>query len=111
MAEPLEMIAELRRKAARLLEAAKVIEESFGISPQSQNGNGKTTNHADKPTRRGPKKKNRVAELNEFLKANGPMRRKDIIEKCGIPAGTVNMLLKAPEYTRDEEGRWGVASP
>ncbi len=36
----------------------------------------------------------RVAQLRSFLKENGPMRRKDIIEKSGIPKGTVGLLLK-----------------
>lgn len=86
----------LSEAAAKIREAADVLEilssqhgSVSGISPQP----GTT----------------RKEQLREWLLAHGPMRRKDVLDRCGLPLGTSSVLLKEENgFTKDVEGRWYV---
>jgi hypothetical protein len=111
--DPKVMAADLRQKAQRLLDAAKAIEETYGIAisdEPSTNGSSGVPNGTE-AKRRGPKSKNRLQQLIDFFKGHGPMKRKDLFEQCDIPAGTLSMLLAGPDFTKQDDGRWVYIEP
>jgi hypothetical protein len=101
-----------------LLIAAQVIEK---LSASSQ-PNGIETDQIAPPTprQRHPReslgneilaeieigKKSRIQQLEEFLCEHGPMKRNDVIERSGIPAGTVNTTLNDKNFVQLSDGRW-----
>jgi hypothetical protein len=50
--------------------------------------------------------KTRVQELREFLIKEGPMLRRDVIAKSGIPQGTVNTTLNDKNFRKLPDGKW-----
>jgi hypothetical protein len=50
--------------------------------------------------------KTRLEEVRELLRTNGPMHRKEIREKSGLPEGTVAFLLNKKNFKHDSDGRW-----
>lgn len=63
------------------------------------------------PTPRGSiqrvKSGGRRQELREFLSEHGPMKAAEIVQKSGIPKGTVDYLLTQKEHFRSRgEGLW-----
>lgn len=46
--------------------------------------------------------------IRNFLVANGPMRRGDVIKYSGIPAGTINSRngLNTKNFVQLSDGRW-----
>ena len=46
--------------------------------------------------------------MRELLLANGPMERKAIREKSGLPEGTVAYLLNDSNFKHQPDGRWYV---
>src|SRR5207245_170819 len=55
------------------------------------------------------KEKNRLEQLKDFLRQHGPMQRKTILERSGIPEGTLGMYLKdGPDspFAKSVSGRW-----
>lgn len=95
--EPSEIIADLRRRAQRLLDAACAIEEAY---PE---------NKAEKPQENG--KDDRRTQLIEYLKAHGPTKRADLIVKSGIPAGTLASLLRDEAFKQVKRGVWRLRKP
>ncbi|HEY3305807.1 MAG TPA: hypothetical protein VGL70_19960 [Candidatus Binatia bacterium] len=54
-------------------------------------------------------KKTRKEMLTEFLKHNGPLLRAEILQKTGMPKGTIAFLLNDKEtFQRHSDGRWTV---
>lgn len=108
--DPAAMASELRRKAERLIEAARAIEETYGLVNSIKMAEPENSRVAvDSPSsRRGPKKKDRLSELIAFLQENGPLRRGDIVERSGIPPGTIGMILKEGIFTKNDDGTWGL---
>jgi len=108
--DPRTMADILRRKAQRLIEAAELIEEVHGL-----NSNHRAPETVSREPKSGNTKKtgrpgNRLVQLIEFLKEYGPMARKDISVKSGIPIGTVHHLLGSSEFIKDSNGLWRVAA-
>lgn len=51
----------------------------------------------------------RKKAIIEFLTKSGPMKRADLVEATGIPAGTVSYELNDKEtFCRLEDGRWSL---
>ena len=42
----------------------------------------------------------------KFLQQHGPSARKDIMEKAYIPAGSLSVILRSPEFESIEHGIW-----
>jgi len=110
--------------AKKLLEAATALDE-VGLPPvQTAGQRVSVSRSASTDTRRYEGKigvsvgvagvgggGKRVEQLTEFLRARGPMKRKEIIAEAGMPEGTISMLLAQKEkFVQDEEGRWKVRS-
>lgn len=98
--EPAEMIADLRRRAQCLLDAARTIEEAYGLKttekPQENESNGSVA-LAD-----------RRQQLIAYLRKNGPTKRAKIVHDTGIPVGTVSALVKDPVFYAERHGVWGA---
>jgi hypothetical protein len=67
-----------------------------------QLGIGASANGHGEPTRR--------EQLVKFLNENGPSNRATIIEKSGIPEGTISNLLTKDGFVR-RSGKWHVSAP
>lgn len=53
----------------------------------------------------------RLQQLKEFLRTNGPMKRKELIEKSGIPEGSISGLLNYRQHFHQlADGRWEVVA-
>jgi hypothetical protein len=93
--DPAAMVADLRIRAKKLLDAAAAIEEAYG----SRN-TGKTRENG-----RG----GRRTQLIEYLREHGPMKRTELIANSGVPAGTIAHLLRDGEaFEPDGNGGWRV---
>ena len=98
-----ELIRELRRKADEYQQradacrqAAKTLETGTLLAdvepPAPSEGTGAS---------------NRLLEIADFLRRNGPATRGEVMEHSGVPAGTVRALLNRTHFERDDEtGRW-----
>ena len=54
-------------------------------------------------------KNSRRKEVKDYLRRNGPLRRRDIIDGTGIPRGTMSVILKVgKDFRRDDKGKWTV---
>src|SRR5579871_6011783 len=96
------MIAELDRRIARLQQIRQMLVEEYGQSPIGS-ANGKPRSAAMATSTRGRRAHGhsgptRKMQIHEWLKANGPAVRGDIIKGSGLPSGTVGSLLsQCPE--------------
>ena len=50
----------------------------------------------------------RLVQLSKFIGVNGPISRRDIIAKSGLPEGTVGMLLNRKNFKKDDQGLWSL---
>jgi hypothetical protein len=119
-ADPMEMVADLRRRAQdlmhraqRLLDAAAVIEEDYGLSQGHQVEIDVTvpiehsSSEQDRPTPAIAAPGERLKQLIQFLKEGGPKRRSEIAKTSGIPVGTISHLLKDNSHFKQlHDGRW-----
>lgn len=53
----------------------------------------------------------RMAQIRQFISENGPMHRKEVIERSGIPVGTINTILSEKNFQQLPDGRWTADSP
>jgi hypothetical protein len=61
------------------------------------------------PVQTGRTKLNRKAQIAKFLLENGPQTRKDIIERTGIPDGTINSEMRHRKIFVELPGKlWDV---
>ncbi|MBA2592825.1 MAG: hypothetical protein H0U97_11440 [Gammaproteobacteria bacterium] len=117
--DPAEMVANLRsrahdlaQRAQRLLDAAAVIEEDYGLSHGHQLEANFTShiasseqNTATTPLIAAPGE--RLKQLIQFLKDHGPKRRSEIAKDSGVPKGTISHLLKDNSHFKQlQDGRW-----
>ena len=86
-------------------EVADILEGTNGQKTVAKN---KT--NPDRPTRLQKRTGTRLDQLKKYLLAHGPMYRKDVMDKSGIPVGTVAYLLKSqngfvadPDWAVDRE--------
>jgi hypothetical protein len=53
---------------------------------------------------------NRLTELRNFLLSTGPITRREILRRSGIPVGTVGSYLQRKHgFEKDDQSRWHVA--
>lgn len=103
---------DLRRQARLYEQAAKKLYEAADIL----DGGGQSASAAAGPERGsssgGPQARrgSRLPQLQAILREHGPLPRGEIVERSGMPKGTVAYWLK-PEhgFEQDEEGRWRLA--
>lgn len=112
MLDPMTMIADLRRRAQKLLNAAEAIEEAYGTRQISAGlgvveHNRSATVDMTMPVLPGERKQ----QLIKFLMEQGPKRRSEIKISSGIPVGTISNLLKDDSaFEKLPDGRWGAKS-
>jgi hypothetical protein len=105
------MIAELDRRIARLQQIRQMLMEEYGLVPIGAT-NGKRANAALAASMRGRRAHGhsgptRKATIHEWLKANGPHGRSEIITGTGLPEGTVGSLLsQCPDLFENRDGKW-----
>jgi hypothetical protein len=97
---------QLRELAQRYIEAAKKLQDAADIL----DGNTSITLAVGHPTPPTPRiEGGRLGQLREFLRANGPLTRKEILEQTSIPSGTLGMILKKENgFAQDAQGLWLV---
>jgi len=107
------MIAELGRRIARLQQIRDMLIEEYGQAPvPNTNGKAKHAAAVAAASLRGRRAHGhsgptRKAQIHEWLKANGPASRGEIIAGSGLPSGTVGSLLsQCPELFENREGKW-----
>ncbi|HEY8749988.1 MAG TPA: hypothetical protein VIM11_18535 [Tepidisphaeraceae bacterium] len=101
----------LREQAARFRDAANKMDEVADIleGTNGQKTVAKNKTNPDRPTRLQKRTGTRLDQLKKYLLAHGPMYRKDVMDKSGIPVGTVAYLLKSQNgFVADPDGRWTV---
>ena len=94
-----DLITMLRAQADAFERKAKALRRAADELDGAEIGNG------DHRPAASQKSKGRLAELQDFLRVYGPMRRGDIAAKSGIPLGTLAMLL-VPRNFDQELGKW-----
>ena len=85
-------------RIARLSELRKQLAEEFGIAQKTH------VSSNQKSLFEKSREKTRKEELADYLKANGPKTRMEIVKQTGIPPGTVSFLLEG-QTVRQERGR------
>lgn len=51
----------------------------------------------------------RIQQLQDWLRQHGPLRRKDVISRCGIPQGTVGVILREDNgFKKNRDDEWYV---
>jgi hypothetical protein len=107
------MIVELKRRIAKLQQIHDMLVEEYGQSAvPNTNGKAKHTAAGAVASLRGRRAHGhsgptRKAQIHEWLKANGPAARGEIIKGSGLPTGTVGSLLsQCPELFENREGKW-----
>jgi hypothetical protein len=104
----------LREQARKLRDAADKLDAAADVLA-GMKGSGAThgeTGSAErerKQRRRKRKGSGRLKELQQLLRTEGPMYRREILAKSKIPVGSVGMLLKEKHgFAKQDDGRWGV---
>lgn len=98
-----QMLEAVRKRKANLDRIEQLILEEFGES---------TNGAAAPPKRAGRRKpaptgKSRKVQIHEWLKANGPATRGEILEGTGLPPGTVGGYLSAEkDLFESRDGQW-----
>jgi len=104
--EIIEAMDAIDRRISKLQDLKKQLAEEFGV----QDGrSARRTSVDQKPLFARSGDKTRKEQLAEFLKANGPKTRKEIIDQAGLPAGTVAFCLNDDtRFAKSGDGKWGV---
>ena len=87
--------------------AAKFKGELNGTERKNERKSKKHKKGAKRNHQTGSKRKTRLEQVRELL-ANGPMSRKDIRDKSGLPEGTVAYLLNEDNFKHLEDGQWDL---
>jgi hypothetical protein len=91
------IISKLEEKIRALKQARDTLIEQFGESSQ-------TGNH-----RRKKRESGRREEVVTFLRKTGAAKSSEIVEKTGIPIGTLGGILKdRTSFSRDDQGKWSL---
>lgn len=92
-------------KIAQLLAAKATLLDAFGNPSPVENPEVRQLQNA------GKGKPDRFSQLVRFLTAHGPMLRKDILMRSGIPEGTIAYLLSTyTNFVQQPDGRWAIGS-
>ena len=109
-----QMLQAVDKRIANLQQIRSLIVAEFGEQ-------GVVASNGDTPHRRSPGKKrhtrrlrakngaSRKMQMHNWLKANGPAARKDIIAGTGFPSGTVGSLLsQGSDLFENKDGKWAA---
>lgn len=99
---------ELEKAGKALLDAGQQMRAAANVLSGLSQTNGKPTTSTFVPTVNPTLGAPRLEQLRTWLKEHGPMRRKEVLASCGLPPGTVSVLLKEKNFSKDQEGRWYV---
>lgn len=88
-------IEKLDSRIRELQAARKMLIDQFGDQPLRLEDSQPTyvTNPSSTPRKSGPIGTRRLSVI-EYLKTNGPAHRRTMIEKIGMPEGTMGFVLK-----------------
>ena len=115
----LQAIRIIDDKIASLQEARNRLASAFGVvTPSATTTAARTTpipaRHRNAPAvdqnaDGHPAPRGRKDELAEFLRTNGPMSRVAIVEKSGLPEGTVSYCLSDKRFFEQiDGGDWNI---
>lgn len=118
----LQAIRIIDEKIASLKEARDRLASAFGVGDDPQSIQRKTVSSIISPvsaTRKSAvatqtpngsyQPSERKIQLAEFLRTNGPMSRVDIVDKSGIPEGTVSYCLNDKRFFEQaQNGDWTI---
>ena len=90
-------------RIARLGELRKQLAEEFGIAQKTH------VSSNQKPLFGKAGEKSRKEQLADYLEANGPKTRMEIVKQTGIPPGTVSFCLKDKRFAKNGDGKWDLA--
>ena len=97
------ILAEIERMEEVIKELRKSLKTLKGTGHSTVPQNGRN------PARSAGKGGPQLRSLKEFVKEHGPLRRKDIIKKSGIPIGTISSNLKKNNgFRKDAMKHWYV---
>lgn len=100
------------RMASKLREAAEILDQVGIVAPKLSEAARSPKSVRRRRLRGIPKRRrpDRLRQLKDFLRANGPVKRKIIEEKTDIPVGTLGGLLKASNgFKSTRDGVWSLA--
>src|SRR5207253_2451268 len=108
----LQAIQIIDNKIASLQKARDQLANAFGIEGNSRtpSNGGSALHHAApaQPSGNG-QPTGRKVELAKFLAASGPISRATIIEKSGLPEGTISYCLNDKRFFQQlPDGNWAV---
>jgi hypothetical protein len=106
-----QMIDRLDKRIGKLQEIKRLILEEFGANspepvtpPAGEAVNGISQS---KPPAGEPRGEPRKIVIHQWLKANGPAGRGDVIAATGFPSGTVGSLLsQCKDLFESRDGKW-----
>ena len=90
-------------RIARLLKLRKQLAEEFGIAQKTH------VSAKQKPLFGKTGEKSRREQLADYLKADGPKTRMEIVNQTGIPAGTVSFCLRDKRFAKNGDEKWHLA--
>jgi hypothetical protein len=96
------IISLIDKKIAKLQQTKELLLSEFG-----NNGTRQRSQPAVGPSREqltGTRKQ----QVAEFLRQHGPTPRREIVERTGIPIGTIAYVLNDSETFRQSHGKWDV---
>ena len=93
-------------KISELQRAKQTLLDAFG--EQSINHLQPSLFRLKKSVVMGSSRLTRKDEIKQFLKAEGPLSRSEIIKKSKIPPGTVAMVLKDKNVFISRDGKWSL---
>ena len=110
-------VSAIRQEAEKLREAAEKLEEAASILESRFGGNGSLEPATKVPRKKARRRKagrrkkvTRRMQMLRTLREHGPLRRHQIVEKGGIPLGSVSTYLRDEHgFKKLPDGRWTVA--
>ena len=99
------MLETIDKRISKLQQIRAMIVEEFG---QQLNSAHAPKLHFKRAVKRGKRPETgRKQQIHEWLKANGPASRSEIIEGSGLPEGTVGGYLSAAkDLFENRDGKW-----
>ena len=109
IAEFRQQATAFRNEAEKLNSAAKSLEDAAnalaGIDSVDESIES-PTNGFFPPRTKKDGGLTRYGEIAKFLEKNGPSRRQEILDKAGVPEGSIRAILNLRNFDQDEDGNW-----
>lgn len=100
-------IQAIDRKIQALEDMKKSLLETFGSPAPTAKTNGNKPIPAT--TVGGTNSRTKTTsgmKLEKFIKENGPVTRKQIVQQSGVPDGSISYLLKHGNFRQREDEKW-----